>query len=63
MKRVEFAKDYSEFIIRSKFVVNAIQKAANDGDSDVAKYMAHELKITAMLLDNALDREIAKKKS
>lgn len=61
MKRIEMAQDYAEFIIRAKFLIKNIEKVSNDGDHDVAKYMAHELKITAMLLNDALDREIAKR--
>jgi ribosome-binding protein aMBF1 (putative translation factor) len=56
MKRVEMAKDYAEFLIRSKFVITNIEKAMNKRDFDVAKFMAHELKITAMLLQDAIDR-------
>lgn len=56
MKRIEMATDYAEFLIRSKFVVTNIEKAMNKRDFDVAKFMAHELKITAMLLQDAIDR-------
>jgi len=60
MKRIEMAKDYAEFLIRAKFVVKNIEKSANDRDFDVAKFMSHELKITAVLLEEAIEREIAK---
>ena len=60
MKRIEMAKDYAEFLIRAKFLVKNIEKSANDRDFDVAKFMAHELKITAMLMGDAIEREIAK---
>ena len=56
MKRIELAKDYAEFIIRSKFIVTNIEKAMNKRDFDVAKFMAHELKVTSMLLQEAIDR-------
>jgi hypothetical protein len=60
MKRVETA-DYSEFLIRAKFIIRNLEKTANENNFDVAKYMANELKITAMLLNDAFDREILKK--
>lgn len=62
MKRVETAKDYSEFVIRASMLVTNIQKEANDRNLDVAKFMAVELKNTAILLEQAIDREIAKSK-
>ena len=57
MKRIEMAHDYSEFLIRSKMNIRHIEKALLDGHLDMAKFMAHELKITAMLLRDAIERE------
>lgn len=50
------AKDYSEFLIRAKFVINNIEKAANERNFDVAQFMAVELKTTALLLEQALQK-------
>lgn len=60
MKRVELATDYSEFVIRARMLVQNIQKEANDRKYDVAKFMAVELRNTALLMEQAIDREIAK---
>jgi hypothetical protein len=54
MKRIEMAKDYSEFLIRAKFVIKNIEKAANENNFDMAKFMAVELRTTALLLEQAL---------
>lgn len=61
MKRIETAHDYAEFLIRCKMNVRNIEKAMNDGHIDMAKFMAHELKITAMLLRDAIEREEVKR--
>lgn len=60
MSRVEMAKDYSEFLIRAGMLVTNIQKEANDRNYDVAKFMSVELRNTALLMEQAIDREIAK---
>jgi hypothetical protein len=57
MKRVERAVDYAEFIIRAKMTLRNIEKAMNEGNLDVAQFMANELKITAMLMNDAIARE------
>lgn len=62
MKRVEMAHDYAEFLIRSKMSIRNIEKAMNDGHLDAAKFMAQELKVTAMLLHEAIEREEVKRK-
>lgn len=62
MKRVEMATDYSEFLVRSKMLVQNIEKEANNRNYDVAKFMAIELRNTAILMEQAIDREIAKSK-
>ena len=56
------ATDYSEFLIRSKMLVQNIEKEANNRNYDVAKFMAIELRNTAILMEQAIDREIAKSK-
>ena len=63
MKRVELAKDYAEFLIRAKMLVQNIQKEANDRNFDVAKFMSVELRNTALLLEQAIDREMVSKRS
>jgi hypothetical protein len=63
MKRIEYASDYAEFIIRAKMTIRSIEKAMNDGNIDTAKFMAHELKITAMLMNDAIEREERKRSS
>lgn len=63
MKRVELATDYAEFLIRAKMLVQNIQKEANDRNFDVAKFMSVELRNTALLLEQAIDREIVSKRS
>jgi len=56
MKRVEMATDYSEFLIRAKFAIRNIEKAANENNYDVAEFMAVELRTTALLLEQALKK-------
>lgn len=63
MKRVETARDYSEFLIRCKMAIINIEREANKRNFDVAKFMAHELGITAHLMRDALDREELLKRS
>jgi hypothetical protein len=61
MKRVEMARDYSEFLIRAKMTLRNIEKAMNDGNLDVAMFMSNELKITAILMhDSISQKELAK---
>jgi len=61
MKRIEFAQDYSEFLIRCRMAILAIERECNKGNLDVAKFMAHELGITAHLLRDAISREELKR--
>jgi len=63
MKRVELAKDYSEFLIRCKMTIINIEKECNKRNFDVAKFMAHDLGITAHLMRDAIEREESKKRS
>jgi hypothetical protein len=56
MRRVEMAKDYSEFLLRAKFLIRNIDKEANDRNYDVAEFMAIELRSTALLLEQALQK-------
>ena len=63
MKRIETARDYSEFLIRCKMAILNIEREANKRNFDVAKFMAHELGITAHLMRDALDREEQKLRS
>jgi len=60
MKRIEVATDYAEFLIRSKFVIINIEKAMNERDFDVAKFMAQELKTTVTLLQDAIIKQVEK---
>lgn len=57
MKRVELAQDYSEFLIRCKMLIMNIGLECNKRNYDVAKFMAHELGITANLMRDAIERE------
>jgi len=50
------AKDYSEFLLRAKFLIRNIDKEANDRNYDVAEFMAIELRSTALLLEQALQK-------
>jgi hypothetical protein len=63
MKRTELARDYSEFLIRCRMALKNIEIEANKKNYDVAKFMAHELGITAHLMRDALDREQLLKRS
>lgn len=63
MKRVEFAQDYSEFLIRCKMALITIERECNKRNYDVAKFMAHELGITAHLMRDAIQREDYKQRS
>jgi hypothetical protein len=56
MKRIEMASDYSEFLLRAKFLIRNIDKEANDRNYDVAEFMAVELRSTALLLEQALQK-------
>jgi len=56
MRRVEMANDYSEFLLRAKFLIRNIDKEANDRNYDVAEFMAIELRSTALLLEQALQK-------
>jgi hypothetical protein len=56
MKRIEMASDYSEFLLRAKFLIRNIEKEANDRNYDVAEFMAVELRSTALLLEQALQK-------
>lgn len=62
MKRVELAQDYSEFLIRCKMAIINIERECNKRNYDVAKFMAHELGITAHLMRDAIDREDQKQR-
>ena len=62
MKRVETARDYSEFLIRCKMAIINIEREANKRNFDVAKFMAHELGITAHLMRDALSMEDSKQR-
>lgn len=63
MKRVELAQDYSEFLIRCKMALIAIEKECNKRNFDVAGFMAHDLGITAHLMRDAIKREEMKQRS
>jgi hypothetical protein len=63
MKRVELAKDYSEFLIRCKMALISIERECNKRNFDVAKFMAHELGINAHLMRDAIERETLKQRS
>lgn len=58
MKRIEMAHDYAEFLIRARMAVTNIEKAMNDKQEDMAKFMARELEITARLLGEAIQRKM-----
>ena len=62
MKRVELAQDYSEFLIRCKMAILNIEKECNRRNFDVAKFMAHEMGITAHLLRDVIEREDTKQR-
>ena len=63
MKRIETTRDYSEFLIRCKMAIMNIEREANKRNFDTAKFMAHELGVTAHLMSDALDREQLLKRS
>lgn len=63
MKRVELAQDYSEFLIRCKMALISIERECNKRNYDVAKFMAHDLGITAHLMRDAIEREDLKQRS
>lgn len=63
MKRVELAKDYSEFLIRCRMAIINIEKECNKKNYDVAKFMAYELEASARLLRDAIDKEELKQRS
>jgi hypothetical protein len=63
MKRVETTQDYSEFLIRCKMAIIAIERECNKRNYDVAKFMAHELGVNAQLMRDAIDKEHQKQRS
>ena len=63
MKRIETAQDYSEFLIRCKMAIIAIERECNKRNYDVAKFMAHELGVNAQLMRDAIDKEHLKQRS
>lgn len=63
MKRVETARDYSEFLIRCKMAIIAIERECNKRNYDVAKFMANELAVNAQLMRDAIDKEHQKQRS
>lgn len=63
MKKTELVQDYSEYLIRCKMAIIAIEKECNKRNYDVAKFMAHELGIVAHLMRDAIERESIKQRS
>lgn len=63
MKRVEPVQDYSQYLIRCKMALIAIERECNKRNYDVAKFMSHELGIVAHLMRDAIERESSKKRS
>jgi hypothetical protein len=63
MKRIETARDYSEFLIRCKMAIIAIERECNKRNYDVAKFMANELAVNAQLMRDAIDKEHQKQRS
>jgi hypothetical protein len=62
MKKTELVQDYSEYLIRCKMAIIAIEKECNKRNYDVAKFMAHELGINAHLMRDAIEREDLKQR-
>lgn len=63
MKRHVTTWDYAEFIIKIKMNIQAVEKAMNDRRIDEAKFLANDLKASAMFLIDAIEREERKIKA
>ena len=63
MKRHVTTWDYAEFIIKIKMNIQAVEKAMNDRRIDEAKFLANDLKSSAMFLIDAIEREERKIKA
>lgn len=49
--------DYAEHIIQAGMCIKNIQKNMNDGHYDTAAFMALQLKLTATLLEQSINKE------
>lgn len=57
MKRIEVLSDYSEHLIKADKILRNINSALLDDEYDLAKLLANELKITAMLMYDSIERQ------
>lgn len=48
--------DYAQYLIRLMKSVRKINDAINDKEFDLAKMLAHDIRITAIYLDTSLDK-------
>jgi hypothetical protein len=57
---VQKLDDYAEFIIRAKICIQNVEKNMNQKHFETARFMAHELKLIAIHLEQSIQHEMLK---